>query len=105
MCIATLYKSNHSMQCLPLRWKAADLQPNFIPVMWIQFKAEAEVHLSLSHELDMHLITSSAVSSNTLRNPNFVFLHKFTKNNLRCRLEYSVGRKGKFYMIKTVTTF
>lgn len=69
---------------LPFRWKAADLQPNFIPVMWKQFKAEAEVHLSVSHELDMHLITSPADSSSTQRNPNFVFLHKF---NLGCRFK------------------
>lgn len=47
------------------------------------FSQGCEVHLSLSHELEMHLITASAVSSNTLRNPNmYPLLGKLLKNDL-----------------------
>lgn len=47
------------------------------------FSQGCEVHLSLSHELNMCFITASAVSSNTLRNPNMSSLHgKLLKNDL-----------------------
>lgn len=54
------------------------------PILGAQFSQGCEVHLSLSHELDMHLITASAISSNTLRNPNMSFFaQKLIKNDLR----------------------
>lgn len=56
--------------CLHLRGKPL-ISDSISSRLWgEQFSWGRGAHLSLSHELDMHLITSSAVSSNTLRNPN-----------------------------------
>lgn len=58
------------------------------PILLGHFSQGCEVHLSLSHELDMRLITASAVSSNTLRNPNMSSLHgKLLKKDLGGRFQ------------------
>lgn len=59
---------------------------------WGSFVLGRAVHLSLSHELDMHLITSSAISWNTLRNPNMYFLPKLIWNDLRGQFKYCFSK-------------